>query len=75
MALFLDTSGRSTLGIGLCGRCSQKFSLEELQPDPNSPGLMVCRKDLDVLDPYRLPQRGPDDINLLFVRPDVLLTP
>lgn len=74
MPRFLNTTGRSTLGIALCARCSRKFSLEDLFPDPNSPGLMVCRKDLDDLDPYRLPPREPDQINLLFVRPDVSLT-
>lgn len=45
--------------------------LEELSPDPNSPGLMVCREDLDVLDPYRLPARETEQITLPFNRPDV----
>lgn len=73
MPIYLDTRGNSTLGIGICGRCSQKFPLGELMPDPNSPGLMVCRADLDDFDPYRLPPREPDDITLPFVRPDVPL--
>ena len=73
MSIFLDTEGRSTLGIALCARCSRKFSLEDLYSDPNSPGLMVCIDDLDVLDPYRLPAREPDQINLDFVRPDLTL--
>lgn len=73
MARFLDTRGRSTLGIGLCARCSRKFSLDDLSPDPNFPGLMVCRADLDDFDPYRLPARQPDDITLRFVRPDTPL--
>jgi hypothetical protein len=38
--------------------------------DPNSPGLRVCKEDLDQLDPYRLPPRQPDTITLPFVRPD-----
>lgn len=70
MAVFLDTRGRSTLGIGVCARCSRKFSLEDLHSDPNYPGLMVCRDDLDDFDPYRLPARQPDNITLRFVRPD-----
>jgi hypothetical protein len=70
MSIWLDTRGRSTLGIGLCARCSRKMSLEELFSDPNSPGLKVCRADLDQLDPYRLPPRQPDQITLPFVRPD-----
>lgn len=71
MPLYLDTRGRSTLGIGLCARCSRKFSLDDLQPDPNFPGLMVCEADLDEFDPYRLPARQSENITLRFVRPDV----
>jgi hypothetical protein len=67
---FVDTRGQPTYGVGLCGRCSAKLPLIELHSDPNSPGLMVCRDDLDVLDPWRLPARETEDINLPFVRPD-----
>jgi hypothetical protein len=70
MSIWLDTRGLSTLGIGLCDRCSRKMSLTQLMSDPNSPGLRVCREDLDQLDPYRLPPRQPDQIALPFVRPD-----
>lgn len=70
MSIYLDTRGKSNLGIGVCDRCSRKFSLTELMSDPNSPGLRVCREDLDQLDPYRLPPRQPDTITLPFVRPD-----
>lgn len=73
MSVFLDTRGRSTLGIGICGRCSRKFSLDELHPDPNYPGLRVCKDDLDDYDPYRLPARQTEDISLRFPRPDVPL--
>jgi hypothetical protein len=34
---------------------------------------MVCKKDLDGLDPWKLPPRPEDDIVLPFVRPDVTL--
>ena len=54
MAVFLDTRGNPTLGIGICGRCSRKFALHELQPDPNYPGLYVCRVDRDDFDPELL---------------------
>jgi hypothetical protein len=74
MSRSLDTRGRSTLGIGICGRCSRKFSLDDLMPDPNSPGLMVCSRDRDDFDPYRLPSRPADNIVLKFVRPDEVLT-
>lgn len=70
MPVFLDTRGQPTLGIGICGRCSRKLPLARLHSDPNYPGLMVCEKDLDQFDPYRLPARQPDDIVLPFVRPD-----
>lgn len=73
MSLFLNTSGRSTLGIGICGRCSRKFSLEDLAPDPNSPGLMVCAADRDDYDPYRRPPRPADNTTLRFTRPDTPL--
>ena len=71
MPLFLDTRGRSTLGIGICARCSRKMSLDDLMPDPNAPGLMVCKDDRDQFDPYRLPARETEDITLRFARPDI----
>ena len=74
MPRFLNTRGNPTLGIGICGRCSQKFPLADLKPDPNAPGLMVCDADRDQLDPYRLPARQVEDITLPFVRPDEPLT-
>lgn len=70
MPLYLDTRGYSTLGIGICARCSRKMSLTELFSDPNAPGLRVCEKDLDQYDPWRLPARQPETITLAFVRPD-----
>ena len=73
MSVFLDTTGNPTLGIGLCARCSRKFALHELSPDPNYPALMVCRDDRDEYDPYRLAPRSPDNIVLPFVRPDTNL--
>ncbi len=73
MAKFLDTRGNSTLGIGICARCSRKFPIGELRPDPNFPNLMVCKVDSDQYDPYRLAPRAPDQIVLPFVRPDLPL--
>jgi hypothetical protein len=70
MPLFLDTRGNSTLGIGICSRCSIKMPLDKLQSDPNFPGLRVCEKDLDVYDPYRLPPRQTENITLPFLRTD-----
>lgn len=70
MPRFINTRGNTTLAIGICGRCSIKMPLDDLQPDPNSPGLLVCDKDRDHYDPYRLPARQPDNILLPFTRPD-----
>lgn len=70
MPVFLNTRGNSTLGIGICGRCSRKFPLHELHSDINSPGLRVCKADLDQLDPYRLPARQTENITLPFLRTD-----
>ena len=71
MGLFLDTRGMAYQGIGICDRCSRKFPIVELMPDPNYPGLRVCRVDVDELDPYRLPARQTEKITLPFVRPDI----
>jgi len=73
MPRYLNTRGHTTLAIGICGRCSIKMPLDKLLPDPNYPGLLVCEKDQDQYDPYRLPARQPDNILLPFLRPDAPL--
>lgn len=70
---FLDTTGNPTLGVGLCQRCQFKFPLHMLQDDPNIPNFKVCAADRDSFDPYRMPARPADIINLPFVRPDTPL--
>ena len=70
MSVFLDPRGKSTFGIGICARCSRKMSLEDLESDPNYPGLYVCAEDKDQFDPYRLAARQPERINLFHPRPD-----
>jgi hypothetical protein len=42
-------------------------------PDPNFPGMRVCKDDLDNFDPWRLPARQTENISLRFPRPDVNL--
>lgn len=74
MGLYLDTRGKIWNTIAICDRCSRKFPLEELFPDPNYPGLRVCKVDRDDLDPYRLPARQTERITTPFVRPDVPLS-
>lgn len=73
MSEYLNTLGRSRLSVGICGRCSLKFALDDLAPDVNYPGLLVCKEDSDDYDPYRLPPRETEDITLEFVRPDLPL--
>lgn len=70
---YIDPTGRSTFGVGICGRCSRKMSLDQLYDDPNIPGLKVCSVDMDQFDPYRLAPRENDPIALMFVRPDLPL--
>jgi hypothetical protein len=71
---YIDTRGRKNLAIGLCDRCHRKFPIEELWSDRNSPGLKVCKADLDELDPYRLPARQSEQIALKHARPDEKLS-
>ena len=76
MTVFLDTTGQSTLGIAICGRCQTKRMLADLVDDGNIPNFKVCRKELspgcwDHYDPMRLPPREQDKFTLPFVRPDV----
>lgn len=73
MPLFLDTRGNTSLAVGICARCSRKMPIGELHPDPNYPGLLVCLRDRDALDPWRLPARPPDQIALRMARPDTPL--
>ena len=73
MAIFLDTVGLTSVAIAVCDRCKMKVPFVTLVADGNSPGLRVCaeRGCRDVLDPYRLPARKTERINLRFPRPDV----
>lgn len=70
MPVFLNTTGRRTLGIGICDRCARKFPLDDLMEDPET-GLMVCAADRDERDPYNLPPRPDDREDLPFTQPDV----
>lgn len=66
-----DPTGWPWCAVGICDRCNRRFPLHLLIEDGNLPGLRVCRDDWDMLDPYRLPPRQPDNLVLPFVRPDV----
>jgi hypothetical protein len=54
----------------VCDRCKTKFPIEQLEKDPNFPGLRVCKDCVDVYDPWRLPPRATEDITLRGPRPD-----
>jgi len=70
MPVYLDTRGNSVLSVAVCDRCNRKFPYVELMPDPNFPGMRVCKDDLDNFDPWRLPARQTENIALRFPRPD-----
>jgi len=70
VSLFLPVRRGQSSSIGICARCRVKMYLSELKSDPNAPGLLVCEECSDVLDPYRKPQRTPENITLRMVRPD-----
>lgn len=72
MPVFLDTSGMTSLAIGVCDRCKMKRAFSVLMADFNFPGLRVCNEGCqDQLDPYRLAARKTERINLRFPRPDL----
>ena len=70
MPVYLDTRGNSVLSVAICDRCNRKFAYTELMPDPNFPGMRVCKEDLDKFDPWRLPAIQTENIALRFPRPD-----
>lgn len=72
MGIFLNTLGNASLAIFICDRCKMKRAMDEQMSDPNFPGLKVCQQGCaDQKDPYRLPARQTERINLRFPRPDV----
>jgi hypothetical protein len=71
MAIYLDTRGNSVLSVAICDRCNRKTAYVDLYPDPNFPGMRVCKDDLDEFDPWRLPALQTENIALRFPRPDV----
>jgi hypothetical protein len=73
MPIYIDTRGNSVLSVAICDRCNRKFAYVDLMPDPNAPGMRVCKEDLDEYDPWRLPAIQPENITLRHPRPDVSL--
>lgn len=71
MPLYLTPKlGGGTVAIAICDRCKSKFHYDELSEDRNSPGLRVCRDCNDEKDPYKLPARESEKIQLKYPRPD-----
>ena len=71
MPRFLDTIGNSDIAIAVCDRCKMKRAHSVMRSDPNFPGLQVCDQGCaDEKDPYRLPARKTERINIRFPRPD-----
>jgi len=71
MPRFLDTLGNSDIAIAVCDRCKMKRAHSVMRSDPNFPGLQVCNEGCaDEFDPYRLPARKTERINIRFPRPD-----
>ena len=73
MALYHPVSAKGSVAIAVCDRCKLKKAYTDLQPDGNSPGLRVCVDCCDIKDPYRLPARQTEKINLRYPRPDEIL--
>ena len=72
MPKWLDSEGYASIAIAVCDRCKMKRVFSTLHPDVNFPGLRVCEEGcMDEKDPYRLPARKTERINLRFPRPDV----
>ena len=73
MPIYIDPRGNSVLSVAICDRCNRKMAYVDLMPDPNAPGMRVCKEDLDQYDPWRLPAIQPENITLRHPRPDVSL--
>ena len=63
--------GTGKYSIGICDRCHLQRPYQELRPDRDTPGLLVCGHGCnDQRDPYKLPARQPDPVALKHPRPD-----
>ena len=74
MALYLDTTGKSSVAIAVCDRCRFRFALDDLKTDRDKPGLRVCDECNDQIDAWKLTPRATEDITLRYPRPDEPLT-
>lgn len=76
MPRYLNTLREQRLTVAICDRCRMKRKIAELVSDVNSPGLRVCKKTCaDQQDPYRLPMRAAEKLQVSHPRPDEPLVP
>lgn len=54
----------------ICDRCRMQLSYYALSADRDNPGLRVCSKCNDALDPYKKAARQTENIALRHPRPD-----
>lgn len=69
MSLYLPVKAGNKVAIAVCNRCRMKMYYDDLVQDPNNMN-WFCKKCADVLDPWRLAARQPEDITLNHPRPD-----
>lgn len=70
MPKYIRTIGERVLSVAICPRCHFKRKYVDLVMDPNTK-MMVCKFNCqDLFDPYRIPPRSPDKIDLQYPRPD-----
>lgn len=72
MSLFLPVARHGSVAIAVCPRCQKKMNYADLKMDPNNSQL-YCGDCVDILDPWRVAARSPEDISLQHPRPDVIL--
>ena len=70
MPRYLAPASTGKVAIAVCGRCGFKMHHNDLKPDRNVPGLMVCDGCNDLKDPYKLPSPRAENITIRFPRPD-----
>ena len=70
MPRYLRPASHGKTTVAVCGRCGFKMYRSELRPDRNAPGLLVCDGCNDLKDPYRLPAPKPENITVMYPRPD-----
>jgi NAD-dependent SIR2 family protein deacetylase len=70
--LYLPVKASGSQAIAICSRCQKKVYHDKLAQDPNNKN-WYCKECVDLFDPWRLPARGPDKIDVTHPRPDVEL--